>query len=140
MKRSLVVPLLFAAPSVVFADALDSADAVIDTLTGAGYAEVRDVEKDDGLWEAEVRGDDGKFYDLHVVPANGEILDSRGDRPVLTADEIRVSLEDEGYSNVHDLYLDDAVWEAEAQAADGCRVDLVINGLDGCVLDASVDE
>jgi uncharacterized membrane protein YkoI len=140
MKRSLVYPLLLAAPSVVFAAALDSADAVNDRLTAAGYAEVRDVEKDDGLWEAEVRGADGKFYDLHVVPASGEILDSRGDRPVLTADEVRASLEDAGYSNVHDLDLDDAVWEAEAQAADGSRVDLVINGFDGSVLDSSVDD
>lgn len=140
MKRSLVYPLLLAAPSVVFADALDSADAVIDKLTGAGYAEVRDVEKDDGLWEADVRGADGKFYELHIVPASAEILDARGDRPVLSADEILAALEADGYSNVDDLDLDEAVWEAEAQAADGSRVDLVINGFDGSVLVSSVDD
>lgn len=135
----LAIPLALAA-SAAAADAVDSADTVIDTLTRAGYADVRDIEKDDGLWEAEVRGADGKYHDLHVVPATGEILDARADKRVLSADEVRSLLEAEGYTAVHDLDLDDAVWEAEAQSADGARVDLVINGFDGKVLDASPDD
>lgn len=136
----IAIPLALAVTSAAAADAVDSADTVIDTLTKAGYADIRDVEKDDGLWEAEVRGADGKFYDLHVVPATGEILDARADKRVLGAEEIQSLLEAEGYTAVHDLDLDDAVWEAEAQSAGGTRVDLVINGFDGTVLDSSVDD
>ncbi len=116
------------------ADPIDSAGAVIDALNAAGYAEVRDVEKDDGLWEAEVRGTDGKFRDLHIVPATGEILDAHSEKPVLTAEEIESRLSAAGYTKIHDLDLDDAVWEAEAEDAGGKRVDLVINGFDGTVL------
>jgi uncharacterized membrane protein YkoI len=140
MKRTLAITLAFAGTSVAFADPVDSADGVIDALKAAGYAEVRDVEHDDGLWEAEVRGPDGKFYDLHVVAATGAVLDARGDQPVLSADEIRAKLEAEGYTGVHDLDLDDAVWEAEATAPDGSRVDLLLNGFDGQVLASSVDD
>lgn len=139
LKHAFILPLLAAAPAAM-ADPMDSADAVIDALNQAGYAEVRDVERDDGLWEAEVRGTDGRYRDLHIVPATGEILDPEGDTAVLTADEIRARLEAEGYTNVKDLDLDEAVWEAEADAADGTRVDLVINGFDGSVLDSEVDD
>lgn len=139
MKLLTASTLLLAGTAVV-ATPVESADAVIDILTRAGYAEVRDVEQDDGLWEAEVRGADGRFHDLHVVPASGEILDSRTDKRVLAADEIHALLESEGYTNIHDLDLDDAVWEAEARATDGSSVDLVINGFDGTVLDSSVDD
>jgi uncharacterized membrane protein YkoI len=138
LKYALVLPLAAAVPAM--AEPVDSADAVISALNGAGYAEVRDVEQDDGLWEAEVRGADGRFRDLHIVSATGEILDPDGDRTVLTADEVRSRLEAEGFKNVKDLDLDEAVWEAEADAADGSRVDLVINGFDGSVIESENDD
>lgn len=139
IQPAIVVALLATSTAVIAADQVDSADAVIDALNAAGYAEVRDVERDDGVWEAEVRGTDGKFRDLHVVPATGEILDAHADRRVLTAEEIESLLTGRGYTKINDLELDDAVWEAEAVDPDGSPVDLVINGFDGNVLASEND-
>lgn len=140
MKQFATLSVMVVSTAVMAAEALDSADAVLDVLSAAGYTETRDVEMDDGLWEVEVRGDDGRFYDLHVVPGTGAILDKHSGTSVLSAEQIRSSLESKGYTKIDDLDLDDAVWEAEAVAADGTRVDLTINGFDGEVLHSEIDD
>lgn len=140
MQSAVAFTLFAASTAVVAAEPVDSASAVTDALNAAGYTEVRDIEQDDGLWEAEVRGTDGKFHDLHIVPATGEILDAHSDRQVLTAKEIESLLTAEGYTKIGDLDLEDAVWDAEAVDAGGSRVDLVINGFDGKVLSADQDD
>ncbi len=140
MKQFTAFSLLAASTAVIAAGQLDSADVVIEALAGAGHADVRKVELDDNLWEAEVRGADGRYYDLHVIPETGAILDPKSDRPVLTAAEIRAQLESKGYTDIDDLDLDGAVWEAEAIDASGIEVDLVINGFDGSVLYSEADD
>jgi len=82
----------------------------------------------------------GRYYDLHVIPETGAILDPKSDRPVLTVAEIRAQLESKGYTDIDDLDLDGAVWEAEAIDASGIEVDLVINGFDGSVLYSEADD
>jgi hypothetical protein len=43
------------------------------------------------------------------------------------AAEIVRTLEAQGYTNVHDVELDDGVWEADATAPDGKQVDLTLD-------------
>lgn len=140
MKQFAAFSFLVAGTAAIAAGPLDSADMVIEKLAAAGHTDVRKVELDDGLWEAEVRGDDGRSYDLHVIPETGTILDPRSDRAVLTAAEVRAHLESSGFTDVDDLDLDGAVWEADARDADGNEVDLLINGFDGSVLYSEVDD
>lgn len=143
MKVISTLVLLSVGTAAVAAEGRSSSETgrdIIATLDMAGYAEIRDVEGDDGLWEADVRGEDGRWYDVHVVPGSREILDRRADQPLMTADAIVSLLEAEGYTNVHDLDLDDAVWEVDANAPDGTDVDLKLNGFDGTILVTERDD
>ena len=115
-------------------------DDVIRQLNAAGYTEVRDLEFDDGLWEAEVRGKDGRWHDVAVDGASGELMDDRGGRALLPAAEITAALTAAGYRDIHDLDLDDAVWEADATNAQGQRVELRLNAHTGKVLSESIDD
>ena len=60
-------------------------DDVTRQLSAAGYTEVRDIEFDDGLWEAEVRGKDGRWHDVAVDGTSGELMDDRGGRALMPA-------------------------------------------------------
>lgn len=115
-------------------------DEVRGILSAGGYTAVRELELDDGLWEGEVQHEDGRWYDIHVVPGSGDILDPHAGKPVLTAREIVSRLEAAGYTKVRDLDLEDAVWEAEATAPDGKGVELRLNGFDGTVLVTEIDD
>jgi uncharacterized membrane protein YkoI len=134
MKHILIVPVIAAGFWLSGAQAADTSEAVIEALNEAGYAQVRDVKMDDGLWEAEVGGAEGRWHDLHVVPGTGEILDPMSETPIKTAVEIATQLEAAGYTQVHGLDLDEAVWEVDAVSPDGSKVDLRINGFDGRIL------
>lgn len=139
-KITWAIPALFAGASIAAADPVNDATTVTDALAKAGYADVRDVEKDDGLWEAEVRGEDGRYHDVHIVAQTGEILDSQKGARILTAEEVIALLEAEGYTDVRDLDLEDALWEAEVKQSDGTEVDLRINGFSGQVLSVDKDD
>ena len=139
-KIAYTIPVLLAGASFAAANPVDSAASVSEALSKAGYADVRDVEKDDGMWEAEVRGDDGRYHDVHVIPETGEILDSQSDARILTAEEVIALLEAEGYTDVRDLELEDALWDAEVKQADGTEVELRINGFSGQVLSVDQDD
>ncbi|KFN51164.1 PepSY domain-containing protein [Arenimonas composti] len=134
----LALVLVLAAGSVAAQSVNGPAD-VESKLRAAGYTEVRDVEFDDGLWEAEVRAADGRWHDVAIVAADGELLDARGGRPLLTAAEITARLQAAGYATITDLELDDAIWEADAVAADGRRVEIRLNGHTGAVIDVEDD-
>ena len=109
-------------------------------LNGAGYTEIRDVEFDDGVWEADVRAADGRWHDVAVDASNGELMDDHSGRPLITATELGARLASAGYRDVHDLDLDDAVWEADATSAAGQRVELRINAHTGRVISESFDD
>lgn len=117
-----------------------SAAQVESLLRAAGHGEIRDIDADDdGLWEAEVRAPSGRWYEVHVVTATGEVLDRKA-RPVLDKQEIGRALEAAGYREVRDLERDDAVWEADARRADGQRVELKVNGHTGAVVHEELDD
>lgn len=117
-----------------FAEPLTDAGQVIQALNSAGYTAVRDVELDDGLWEVEVRRDNGEWHDIHIDPASGTILDKHAGDRLLDAAEIRQKLELAGYTRIHDLDRDEAVWDVDATDPDGASVELRVNGFTGAVL------
>lgn len=47
---------------------------VIRTLESAGYSDVHDLEKDDGIYEAEATNASGQRVDLDIDPATGNVL------------------------------------------------------------------
>ncbi|KAA2284703.1 PepSY domain-containing protein [Arenimonas fontis] len=108
-------------------------------LKTAGYGEIRELEYEDGLWEAEVRRADGRWDDVAVDPATGEVFDRLSQRPLIGVDEVVAAVERAGYRRVHDLDRDGALWEAEAYDADGRRFELRISGYDGRILSAQPD-
>lgn len=109
-------------------------------LAQAGYSEVRDLEFDDGLWEAEVRDADGRWHDVHLHEATGELLDDHSGQALLDVSRISSSLQSAGYTDVHGLELEDALWEADATNATGERVELRISAHTGAVLTEQRDD
>ncbi|GAB2489647.1 PepSY domain-containing protein [Arenimonas alkanexedens] len=135
----LAVSLTLAATTAV-AQPTQAPIDVTERLKSAGYAEVRDIEFDDGLWEAEVRHADGRWHDVALDPATGELMDNRSQQALLGIDEVLSRLASAGYTQVQDLDLDDAVWEADALATDGRRIELRINAHTGRVLSEQIDD
>lgn len=139
MKRSLITAAIFAAAAgTALAAELRTPDEVTAALQAAGYGEIREVEFDDGLWEADVRRADGRWDEVHVDPASGDVLDGTT-ATVLGASEIATALGNGGYTAITDLEREGALWEAEATDARGQRVDLRIDGRNGKVLYSEVD-
>lgn len=121
------------------AQTINDAGQVIQALQAAGYTTVRDVELDDGLWEAEVKGAGGRWHDVHVDPASGAVIDRMSGGTLLTAGDITGRLRGAGYASIHELDLDEAVWDAQAVDAQGQRVEVRVNGYTGAILSSSVD-
>lgn len=144
MKRRWLIALpasLALVSGLVVAEAVTDAGQVTKILRDAGYTETREIELEEtGLWEAEVRGKDGRWHDVHVVGTTGELLDDRSGRPLLTAADITARLQKAGYTAIHDLDLDDALWQADATRADGQRVDLTLNGFTGELIHEELDD
>lgn len=108
-------------------------------LQSAGYAEVRDIEFDSGLWEAEVRRADGRWGEVALDPTSGEVFDAKDGRALIDARGVADALEAAGYTEISDLDRDGALWEAEARGPDGQRVELRLSGHDGRVLHSDVE-
>jgi uncharacterized membrane protein YkoI len=113
--------------------------AVIVALEAAGYTHVRDVEREDGLWQAEIRSEGGKWREVHLHPRTGSIIDATVDGPALPAAAIIQLLEAGGYSEIRDLDLDDGIWEVEAMDPQGKPVELQMHAVTGEILVAQPD-
>jgi hypothetical protein len=142
MKKILITTAIIAAvaatgAALAQAGALSSSD-ISTRLSTAGYTDVRELEFDDGLWEAEVLRADGSRGDV-AVDSNGNVLDARSGQPLLAREALVVAIERAGYREVHDLDRDGAIWDADAVDAAGQRIELRVNGFDGSVLNAQVD-
>jgi hypothetical protein len=103
-------------------------------LRAAGYTHIHDIERDDGLWEADVVRADGRFAEVWVDPANGEIFDEHDGRKMLTAGEVLAHAAKHGLRDINDLEREGATWELEARDARGRAVDVRLSGIDGRVL------
>jgi hypothetical protein len=128
------------ATGTVFADVIRGGVDAAVRIQAAGYAEIRELEFEDGLWEAEVRLPDGSWHDIAVDARSGEILDDRSGRPILRSEDIVNRLSAAGYAGIRDIDLEDAIWEVDAHRGDGTRVELRVNAHTGAVISESFDD
>jgi uncharacterized membrane protein YkoI len=119
-------------------------EAAVETaLRLAGYDAIRDIDRDDdeGLWEAEVLGEDGLWTEVHVVEATGEVLAvGAEDVALMDAAQVTDALTAAGYTDIRDLDLDGAVWEADARNGNGAEVELKVNARTGAVVHEELEE
>ena len=52
---------------------------VVQKLEALGYTAIEDVEKDDGVWEAEATAPNGKRVELDLDPKDGRIIKEEPD-------------------------------------------------------------
>lgn len=133
-----LAPLAFVA-ATAFAQQVGGVADVEARLRAAGYSDIKDIEFDSGLWEADVRRADGRWADIAVDPATGEVFDAQDGRTVLDVRGVTDALSAAGYSEVSDLDRDGALWEAEARDPQGQRVELRISGIDGRILHTDLE-
>ncbi|MFV0277440.1 MAG: PepSY domain-containing protein [Parahaliea sp.] len=132
------------------ADSITHVRGVIEHLRSLGYSRIREVELDQGFWEAEARNLAGFEVELILHPVTLEVLAEVSDgagaytsdagASILTAEQVRDALRLAGYSNIHDLEFDDGYWEAEATNSAGVRVDLKLDAGNGAVIRESLDD
>jgi hypothetical protein len=108
-------------------------------LRAAGYTQVHELERDDGLWEADVTRADGTFEEVIVDPATGEIFDPRGSRALLDAGQILALAGKAGFTRIESFERDGATWKLEARNARNQRVDVRMCGHVGRVLSSKRD-
>lgn len=121
------------------AQSIDTADQALQAFRKAGHEQVRDLEWDNGLWEAEVSSVAGFWRDVVLDPRTGKVLDGNSGEPTLARQVIVEKLVSAGYTGVHDLDREGAVWEAEALRRDGQAVDLRLNAHTGAILSEEID-
>lgn len=130
-------------PAAFFASAAlaqsGSPQDVQTRLQEAGYSEIRDIEFDSGLWEAEVRRTDGRWGEVAFDPASGEVFDAKAGRTLIDSQGVTDALHAAGYTDISELDRDGALWEVEARDAGGQRVELRMSGYDGRVLHSDPD-
>ncbi len=116
-----------------------SAADVQAKLRAAGYTQVHQLEREDGLWEADVTRADGSVDEVIIDPANGEIFDPRGNRSVLDAGQILALAQKAGYTQIESFEREGATWALEARNARNQRVEVRLSGYDGRVLSSKRD-
>ena len=116
-----------------------SAAQITSQVEAAGYSQVRDIEFEDGFWEVKAVDAQGKRTKLLVDPDSGELLDPRAP-PAMTVADIGNLLQQQGYTNVRDIELDDGRYEAEAVNPAGHEVDLILDPRDGGIIEEDIDD
>jgi hypothetical protein len=141
MNKSLLAAALVLAglSSTAFAAVAAGPAEITNTLRSAGYNEVRELEYDDGLWEAEVRRANGLWGEVSIDPTTGEVFDAASPRPLIELPQVLAAIERAGYQQVHDVDRDGALWDADAYDAQGQRVELRLSGYDGRILSVRAD-
>lgn len=93
-------------------DGMSESD-VRSVITAAGYTDIDDLDRDDGLWEADARRD-GRRVELRIDPRTGTVYPEDA-RTSLTEADVRAGLEAAGYERIRDVHFDDGMWEADAE-------------------------
>jgi hypothetical protein len=119
------------------APALDET-AIRADIANAGYKEVKDLEFDDGVWEAKARGGNDKWTHIKVGPTTGKVYEA-GAPSRLDEDEVKAKLAAQGYQDIHDVKFDEGLWKADARNAQGRKVDLLADPDDGSVVSEQHD-
>lgn len=140
MKTLMITAALAAAFTTAPALAAELGAAEIQTkLRAAGYTQVHELERDDGVWEAEVTRADGSRDDVIIDPAKGEIFDPANGRTVLDAGQILALAAKAGYTKITEVDRDGATWQLDAHNNKNQRVDVRMSGYDGRVLSSRRD-
>lgn len=122
---------------------------VVAHLQAQGFAQVDDLEFDDGFWEADVRQHPGALkQELLLHPVTLEVVLESGPAhnphtpgaARLTAAQVVSHLQAAGYTRITDVEWDDGVWEAEATNARRQRVELKIHPETGAVLREKLED
>lgn len=93
-------------------DGMSESD-VRSAITAAGYTDIDDLDREDGLWEADARRD-GRRVELRIDPRTGTVYPEDA-RTSLTEADVRAGLEAAGYERIRDVHFDDGMWEADAE-------------------------
>lgn len=131
--------LLTGAASVAAQSPAADRAQVEKTLRAAGYTRIHEVERDDGLWEADVTRDDGRFREVYVDPRTGEIFDEHDGRRQLTVEQVLAKAREQGLTEIHSLERDGALWSLEARNARNQRVEARLSAHDGRIVDSERD-
>ncbi len=127
------------APQTAPENATMTAAQVRAALTQGGYTDIHDVEFKEGVWKADATDADGRKIDVRLDPATGRIYPETAGATRLGEADIRARLTAEGYTKIRDVKFDDGLWEAEADTAQGQRVDLKLDPEDGRIVSQSRD-
>lgn len=136
--RGLVLALSLAAGAAVAQDAMTSTQ-VRAALTEGGYTDIHDVEFKDGVWKADVTDANGNKIDVRLDPATGRVYPETAGATSLGEADIRAKLTAAGFTRIADVEFDDGMWKAEADTAEGQRVDLKLDPQDGRIVSQSRD-
>ncbi|MFT3807218.1 PepSY domain-containing protein [Arenimonas sp.] len=107
-------------------------------LASNGYTEINDVEFKEGTWTADGKSADGNHVELRIDAATRKIYP---DDAVANVGKERViaNVMAAGFRNVHDVELEDGVWKAEANDADGNDVEVTVDPKDGHIIGSKKD-
>jgi len=102
-------------------------------LTAQGYTKVHDLKFKNGMWYAEAKSANGDRVDLRIDAKTGQVYP---DKQVsqLSKQDVRASLETQGYTHVHDVEFEDGMWKAKADNPAGNHVKLRIDASTGKVI------
>ncbi|MHC1669035.1 PepSY domain-containing protein, partial [Stenotrophomonas maltophilia] len=100
-------------------------------LRKAGYTQIHEIEREDGLWEADVSRADGRFSEVYVDPKTGEIFDEHNGRALLPTEQVLAKAQSQGLREIHSLERDGATWSLEARNARNQKVEVRLSGYDG---------
>jgi hypothetical protein len=115
------------------------ATEVVQKLEAAGYRDIRGLELDDGLWEADATSPRGFEIELKINPGSGAILNPESSTGV-TAAQVLEGLQKLGYTSVRTLEFDDGMLETEARDAAGRWVELKLDSNTGAVVHSEIDD
>jgi uncharacterized membrane protein YkoI len=107
-------------------------------LEAKGYTSVNDVKFKNGMWKADARSADGQRVDLRIDAKTGEIY-PEDEIAELSEADVRAKLAAAGYTNVHDVDFDDALWRAEADDPAGKDVEVTLDPKTGQVIGKEKD-
>ncbi len=102
-------------------------------LTAQGYTKVHELKFKDGMWRAEAKSANGDKVDLRIDAKSGQVYpDEQVSK--LSEQDVRASLESQGYTHVHDVDFDDGMWKAKAHNPAGNSVKLAVDASTGKVI------
>lgn len=122
------------------------ATQVVAHLRALGYAQILDVEFDDGFWEVKVRQHHkAPKQELLLHPVTLEVIKQSGaghlsQATPFTATEVVDALRQAGYTRVTDVEFDDGFWEADATNPQNQRVELKLHPQTAAIVSEKLDD